>query len=339
MIYISENDLWMALTSKIGQRPMTEIWNRLVELGYVDEVLDDTADLDYLEEMYRQFERYREVTQLPKDIVDSDTRRVRLEILSNLVADQAADDLDVAAFRQQHLAKGLLKAEEIESWISKQYTRDGPNTIYMKVPIPDGYELVRRDGCICTEPPLTVSSATPATHIEVELLALALPGEEYVRRLAVKRGGVLDKLRVVSKALARRYTWQEAQASAFVLTSIVPLLASLRGSIRMMFSLPISSRITMEIDPTLTPEEVAEHYKRIRSSLIGARYRSMSEKHLRLAEFYRGEKPEGTTWSDLMTKWNASQKAAWRYTRFEIFARDCKQAWDRLIGRGLLKYS
>ena len=107
----------------------------------------------------------------------------------------------------------------------------------------------------------------------------------------------------------------------------------------MTFSQPISSRITMEIDPTLTPEEVAERYKKIRVSLIGARYRSMSEKHMRLAEFYGGDKPEGTTWTALMTKWNHCQDRNWNYVRFETFARDCKQAWQRLMGRDLLKFS
>ena len=94
----------------------------------------------------------------------------------------------------------------------------------------------------------------------------------------------------------------------------------------------------MEIDPTLTPEEVAERYKELRASLIGTRYRSMSEKHLRLAEFYGGHKPEGTTWATLMDKWNQIQGRGWEYDRFEVFARDCKQAWQRLMGRDLLKF-
>ena len=106
----------------------------------------------------------------------------------------------------------------------------------------------------------------------------------------------------------------------------------------MRFGQPIASRITMDIDPTLTPEEVAEQYKKLRAKLIGTRYRSMTQKHLRLAEFYGGDKPEGTTWAMLMDKWNHSQKKGWRYNRFEAFARDCKQAWHRLMGRDLLKY-
>ena len=106
----------------------------------------------------------------------------------------------------------------------------------------------------------------------------------------------------------------------------------------MALSQPISSRINMEIDPTLTPEEVAERYKKLRARLVGARYRSMSEKHLRLAEFYGGHKPEGITWAALMNQWNGSQDRGWKYDRFETFARDCKQAWRRLMGRDWLKF-
>ena len=62
----------------------------------------------------------------------------------------------------------------------------------------------------------------------------------------------------------------------------------------------------------------------------------MSEKHLRLAEFYGGNKPEGTTWTALMNKWNDMHGHVWRYDRFETFSRDCRQAWDRLMGKDLL---
>ena len=98
---------------------------------------------------------------------------------------------------------------------------------------------------------------TSATQIEMELLSYASPDDQWVRRIPVRHGGTLDGLRVVSNSLARRYSWQEALATSFVLTGISPLLSSLRGGIRMVLNQPISSRITMEIDPTLTPGEVA----------------------------------------------------------------------------------
>ena len=339
MRYHTLDEIRAALARRLGHGPKEEIWGLLVEQDYVREVWEETAEIDYLEEKYREFSRIPgHLLQMPKSAIDSGPRQIRLQILSNLTARQAATERSVIAFRQQHLTEGLLKREEVVEWVTRQAKKDGPASRYLKVPVPDGYEPIRRNGRIFTEPLLTISDTSPATHIEVGVLSYASPDDEWVRRIPVKHGGALDSLRLVSKSLARRYTWQEAQASTFVLTGMSPVLSSLRGGIRMVFGQPMSSRINMEIDPTLTPEEVAEQYKKLRASLIGARYRSMSEKHLRLAEFYGGHKPEGTTWAALMNKWNHSQDRGWEYDRFEAFARDCKQAWRRLIGRDLLKF-
>ena len=339
MRYYTYDEIRAALARRLGHGPKEEIWDHLVEEDYVREVWEETAEIDYLEEKYREFNRIpRRLLQPPESAIDSGLRQIRLQILSDLAARQAATEESVITFRRQHLTEGLLKREEVVEWITRQATEGGPASHYLRVPIPDGYELVRRNGRIFTEPLLTISDTTSATQVEVELLSYTSPDDQWVRRIPVKHGGTLDRLKVVSRSLARRFTWMEAQASTFVLTGISPLLSSLRGGIRVAFSQPISSRINMEIDPTLTPEEVAERYKKLRASLIGARYRSMSEKHLRLAEFYGGHKPEGTTWAALMTKWNHSQDRGWQYDRFETFARDCKRAWERLMGRDLVKF-
>ena len=337
MTYHPFDEIRAALACRLGHEPKEEIWDRLVDEDYVREVWLQVAEIDHLEKNYRQFARVPDVLlKPPRGAADSGPRQIRLQILSDLIAQHAATEKSVVAFRRKHLTEGLLKREEVVEWITRQAKKDGPASRYLKVPVPDGYDPIRRTGR--TEPLLTISDASPATQFEMELLSYASPDDQWVRRLPVRHGGTLDSLRVVSKSLTRRYTWQEAQATTFVLTDVSPLLSSLRGEIRMAFSLPISSRINMEIDPTLTPEEVAEQYKKLRVPLIGARYRPMSEKHLRLAEFYGGHKPEGTTWTALMDKWNRSQDRRWGYKRFETFARDCKQAWQRLMGRDLLKF-
>ena len=339
MRYYTFDEIRAALSRRLGREPKEEVWDRLVEEDYVREVLEETAEIDYLEEKYHEFVRIPgHLLQPLKSAIDSGPRQIRFQILSDLTARQAATEESVITFRRQHLSEELLKREEVDEWITRQAAEDGPASRYLRVPVPHGYEPIRRNGRIFAEPLLTISDTSPATQVEIELLSYASPDDQWVRRIPVRHGGTLDRLRVVSKMLARRYTWKEAQASIFVLTDLCPLLSSLRGGIRVAFSQPISSRISMEIDPTLTPEEVAEQYKNLRAPLIGARYRSMSEKHLRLAEFYGGHKPEGTTWTALMDKWNRSQDRGWGYNRFETFARDCKRAWERLMGRDLLKY-
>ena len=340
MIYPTLDEIREALARRLGREPKEEIWDRLVEEDYVREVWEETAEIDYLEVKYRQFARVPNVLlQPPRGASESGSRQIRIQILSDLTAHQAATEKSVVDFRRQHLTEGLLKREEVVEWIKRQAAAEGAASRYLRVPIPDGYEPIRRNGGILVEPVLAISETSPATQVEMELLSYGSPDDQWVRRVPVKHGGTLDKLKEISESLARRFTWKEAQATTFVLTGMSPLLSSLRGEIRMAFSQPISSRISMEIDPTLTPEEVAEEYKKLRALLIGARYRSMSQKHLRLAEFYGGHKPEGTTWTALMNKWNHQQDRGWEYNRFETFARDCKKAWERLMGQDLLKFT
>ena len=339
MGYRTLDEIRAALSDRLGHVPRDEVWDRLVDEDYVREVWEETAEIGYLEEKYLEFNRIPGLLLQPQRTeIDSGLRQIRLQILSDLTARQAAAEKSVITFRQQHLSEGLLEREEVVEWITTQASVDGPASRYLRVPIPDGYVPVRCDGRIFTEPRLTISDTTSATQIEMDLLSYASPDDQWVRRIPVRHGGTLDGLRVVSNSLARRYSWQEAQATNFVLTGISPSLSSSLGGIRMVLNQPISSRITMEIDPTLTPREVAQRYKNLRAPLVGARFRSMSEKHLRLAKFYGGHKPEGTTWTTLMTRWNHGEGRDWRYNRFETFARDCKQAWERLMGRDLLKY-
>ena len=104
-------------------------------------------------------------------------RQIRLQILSDLTASQAATEKSVITFRQQHLTEGLLDRQEVVEWITRQAMEDGPASRYLRVPIPDGYELVRRNGRIFTEPLLTISDTTSATQVEMELLSYASSDE------------------------------------------------------------------------------------------------------------------------------------------------------------------
>ena len=326
------------LAKRLGYAPVKRIWQYLENSGFVEEVETGHADINDLEE------KYEEAAQLPPHMLgltspprDSGLRRIRLEILSDLLAEDAASDPAVISFRERHLPSGLITPDEAGTFISNKSADDGEPTTYLKVPLPDGHELTWDGPDVYAEPPLTLSKATSATGYTVDLLHYPQLDDAAVSKIAVRRGGILDGLRLLSESLSGRYAWQKAQATAFVLTGVPPLLSSLRGGAYLRSSQPISSRITMEIDPTLTPEEVVQGYKKLRDRWIKGRYRSMSEKHLRLAEFYGGDKD--ISWSALMTEWNRRhKKPKWRYSESQNFARDCKSAWKRLMGEDLLQY-
>ena len=279
---------------------------------YVREVWEETAEIGYLKEKYIEFSRIPGLLLQPqRSEIDSGLRQIRLQILSELTARQAAAEKSVITFRQQHLSERLLEREEVVEWITKQASVDGPASRYLRIPIPDGYVPARCDGRIFTEPPLTISVTTSATQIDIEVLCYASPDDQWVRRIPVRHGGTLDGLRVVSNSLARRYSWQGSPSNQLRVDRRQPIAVQLSGWNPNALNQPISSRITMEIDPTLTPGEVAQRYRNIRTRLIGARFRSMSEKHLRLAKFYGGHKEEGTTWVTLMTRWNHGEGRDW----------------------------
>jgi hypothetical protein len=338
MMYDNAEAIQAKLAKKLGHRPVNRIWEFLVRETYVEEVEGGFADIDYLAEKYREFSHSPPelLGEMPRGR-DSGRRRIRLEILSDLMGEDAARDPSVISFRERHLPGELIKQDEVGTWLSSKSVDDGEPTTYLKVPLPDGHEL-RWDGPrLYADPPLTLSVSSPATGWSSEFVRYQLPGDEGERSLPVRQGGVLDTLRRLSESLSGRYAWQKAQATVFALTGNPPLLSSLRGGGHLRPSQPISSRITMEIDPTLIPEEVVKGYKKLRDRWIKGRYRSMSEKHLRLAEFYRGDKD--VSWSTLMRQWNEKQgEKTWIYREPQNFARDCKSAWKRLMGEDLIQY-
>jgi hypothetical protein len=87
----------------------------------------------------------------------------------------------------------------------------------------------------------------------------------------------------------------------------------------------------MEIDPAMSPREVANLYREIRFRHFGRRHRSMSAKHLELAKFWSAAGKE-ITWKALREQWNQLHPK-WAYKRDQQFSRDCAQARRRLLGQ------
>ena len=93
-------------------------------------------------------------------------------------------------------------------------------------------------------------------------------------------------------------------------------------------------RLSIEVDPRVSPKEVLALYREHRKELLGGSYKPMDRKHLELARFYEGRRTG--TWRARMAEWNGSQAPEWRYTNtnWRNFRRDCVQAWARLFEEG-----
>jgi hypothetical protein len=145
---------------------------------------------------------------------------------------------------------------------------------------------------------------------------------------------VLDSLRIISEDLSKRYGWDKGQSTLFVLTGDTPLVSPIKGKVNMKSPLAALSRITLTIDPIVSPQEVEEYYRKVRGT---RRRRAMTEKHLKLAIFST-TRPQHETWEQAMQEWNkecieGNREPSWSYMTANTrnFRRDCLQAQARLL--------
>ena len=149
-----------------------------------------------------------------------------------------------------------------------------------------------------------------------------------VRRFPIDRSGVLHRLERLAYKLSEDFRWSKAEAVAFILAGRVPFvhIATYRLSLS---DPPCMSRITLTLDPALSPRQVEGIYRNIRSRALSGRYRNISNKHAVLAAFAAEHEGE-TTLSAVMASWN-KRYPRWRYKAVTNFGRDAKAARERLL--------
>lgn len=223
----------------------------------------------------------------------------RLEALAEILAAEARQLPEVQAFRREVLGGRLLSEEEVPEWITRLIEEEGHKM---------------REG----KP--------------WEYLSYTVPKDEWRRVVPIRKGvGKLWQLKTLCRKLCRRYPlWQEAQAVSFVLCDDIPLIPKAR--IQIQFSSHFPPRIILNLDPRLSPEEVARIYAHYRAEVRSGRDRPMSEKHLTLAVFVAENEEPGSTWTSLMKKWN-EEHPEWAYQNRHLFARDARAALRRVTGR------
>jgi hypothetical protein len=250
----------------------------------------------------------------------------RQAALSRVLAAYAARENEVVGFRRAVLGSRLLAPGKVEEWVNWQAERDGPPTRWLAVPLPPDVQ---------PQPGETITFTLQTCRVEVETLRYVVPDDPWVRVRPVAAGGILGRLQRLSRRLADRYGWHEAQATTFVLTDAVPLVDAVRVAWRP-GAVPALDRIVLEVDPVLTPAEVAAQYRQARAQALGkALVRPQSEKHRALAVF-AVEHPDGT-FRERMAVWNRLHPQ-WRYSQETNFGRDLRAAVRRLLGSPGLRW-
>jgi hypothetical protein len=320
---------------KALRRPVTErLWEILLEQGHVGEVVDGHRDVGWLVQFVgglldalHEQERSPRMTpeHRPPSIGPSTWA------LSLAAAQIAGKDQEVRAFRDEILDSQLLGWDELEAWVKHHAGMAGAPTLYVTAPLPSANRVRRAPGGrYDIEPPLR--SVTHA-GISSRLLKYVAPGDEWVRRVATTIGNPLDRLRRLASELAPVYGWDDAQAVVFVLTGRAPLINPIRVStpstlFRDGALHSWSSRVTIEVDPAISPELVEQAYRSARNEAGLAHHRMLSDKHAELSAFCTQR--EHQPWSQRFKDWNSTHQH-WRYDNESNFRRDAIRATHRLL--------
>ncbi len=249
--------------------------------------------------------------------------------LSRLLALDAEGLPEVVAFRAHHLEGGVLDWEELGAWVREQAGAEGPPSQYVEVALPSDATVRAAVGGMVAESAVPVGELPIEGGVRVKLLKFGLPGGAYVQGVPVRAGGVLDELRRLGARLVRSYGWTEDQATVFVLSGVTPLLAGIRLETDIQTEHPAASRITLTVDPVVSPGEVLATYSELRQKVLKGTHRPLSEKHQKLAVFAAERRP-GATWAEIMKAWNHAHEE-FKYTTVTVFARDCTAAQRRLL--------
>jgi hypothetical protein len=244
--------------------------------------------------------------------------------LSVLLAQEARARPDVKAFRKKHLGGVLLPLSKVREWVLQKAAGDGIPTIWANdVLLPPASKPQLDDRGRIRIP---IHRTLQCMGLATKYLRYPMP-DHSVECVPVHAGGALHLLHQLATALSQTFHWTEAEAVMLVLTDEVPPVESAKWQVHWS-SIPSLSRITLALDPALSPRQVEALYRRLRGQLLEGRYRNITRKHALLAAFKTNFSE--LSLSDLMAKWNA-QYPLWKYKLVTNFGRDTKTACDRLL--------
>jgi hypothetical protein len=314
------------LGRELGEDVDDILWEFLQDRSYVAELEDGTSSVAEVASEIRAQRAALRPRRTPAEMVGpppTDVRDTHAWALSAVVARMARSDRSVQAFREAELGGGLLSWEEVPDWVQR-HADVGPPTTYLTTPVPENLPQAGRFDIDMSAPRGAVSSRT---------LSYMGPDDKWVR-LQPTRIGPLEHLRHLSEGLAPSFAWTEAQATVFVLTDIVPFISPARVTsgghfIRDQVSHEWARRITLVLDPTLQPAEVARIYQDTREKEGHRGRRRLSLRQANLAAFVAG-RAEEESWEDARRAWNA-EYPKWRYEHGSNFRRDAVVAQRRLL--------
>jgi hypothetical protein len=299
--------------------------------------------------------------------------QARIDALSVIYATWAAVRTDVRRFRETVLARarpimaaatgmaappaeaaGRLEQGEVAGWVKWCYDADSPD----------------QDGDRYVSELIAVTKA----HGPERVADLYYIEGRQERVLTVPATRVLGRLADLAEKLSQEYRWRPSEATMFILSGRTPEVFVYTGSAEIRYNeLSATSRVTMTLDPSLNPEDVAAIYSRLRQRFHPAPLpRNQSVRRYQLARHIgphvqmRLDEPHsrkgpgrpprpgptgqatfiepqpGYSWQGLRHVWNQQygehtdegSGRTWHYDNESNFIRDAKTALEQLLFPG-----
>jgi hypothetical protein len=328
MMMRTSDDVKRAMTERLGTVAVELVWGFLEQSGDIADVAAGSTTLDRL---IQRAEAYLENTgqwrkaYAPAPPMDSERGPRRMAAVSTLLAADAGREARVQALRRDVLGGRLLKWDDVEAWIQARAADEGFSRI-AEVVLPADV----LPGVLITATDYTPRTPVtgPILQISVRALPYVTPASRWVKRVSVANGGTLDRIREAGAWLAKQYGWDPAAATVFLLGGITPAIPACSVQTGGTATRP---RFVLDVDPIVTPREVAQAYATARR--VGrsprSRIRPLSERHITLAVFL-AKRSDDESWHARMQAWNR-QHRHWRYTHESNFRRDAARARARLL--------
>jgi hypothetical protein len=331
---------------RTGRKWKSEVWDALSteaksvrDQDLIKDVVYDYINAYDFDERVNDARRKKPGGAIPK-VVPPDNRTRAVEKIAAL---EAARLPDVQAFRKDVLKGKLLgNVESAAKWIQRQSKKEG---------LPEGWLETKISFFHHVPPNHAFTLGDNGSDSLIFVTVLKLDNLEVLSPhgwTPIKPDGILGRLKSVAVWLSASFpAWGEQWATTFILTGCVPPIN--RGHVSTFESgnLPPTGRIQLNVDPRLSPREVAELFAEARKRMLGESFRdkSISDKHLELAVFAaehcRGSEVDAS-WDSLRLTWNeiiSTEHSDWIYEGVETwnFSKDVLRAWERVSGLKLNK--
>ena len=304
---------WKKVVSTDDEDVLERVWKELDEAGYVAEALNEPEaglqDLVDDTEMRLKYWRLGQGrTKSPGRGQKADftpqfgQREIeRAAAIEEYAAKIATTDPDVYTFREKILGGRLLPEEQARAFVTSPATRFLEYSQFEGLgilPLEHNAELrdytrkrvmgkVRYSSIVSFQGLAVETPVRPVPDTKGHLPRLYYVGEDgYVKSVEASLGSVIYELREIGAQLSERYSWQEAQATWFVLTGIIPAVQPVRTAYQAKRSRHFNhGEIILTVAPWVPADVVRNVYRKAQRKVLGGDNQPLREKNLKLMRF------------------------------------------------------